>query len=92
MDTIHHVHYFHVICVLHENVTITLDEDAVRWAKVRAASNDTSVSRMLGDELRKKMLAEQHYGRAQKRFLSKSPTPLKPADTPYPDRDSLHER
>lgn len=47
---------------------------------------------MLGDELRKKMLAEQHYGRAQKRFLSKSPTPLKPADTPYPDRDSLHER
>jgi hypothetical protein len=75
-----------------KNVTITLDEDVVRWAKVWAASNDTSVSRMLGEDLRKKMLAEQHYGRAQKRFLSKSPTPLKSAGTSYPDRDSLYER
>ena len=75
-----------------KNVTITLDEDVVRWAKVWAASNDTSISRMLGEDLRKKMLVEQHYGRAQKRFLSKSPTPLKPAGASYPDRDSLYER
>ena len=74
-----------------KNVTITLDEDVVRLAKVWAASNDTSVSRMLGEELRKKMLAEQHYRRAQKRFLSKSPKPLKSAGTSYPDLDSLYE-
>jgi hypothetical protein len=41
-----------------KNVTITVDEDVVRWVKVWSASNDTSVSRMLGEELRKKMLAE----------------------------------
>jgi hypothetical protein len=75
-----------------KNVTITLDEDVVRWAKVWAASHDTSVSRMLGDELRKKMLAEQHYERAKKRFMSKSPKPLKSANTSYPGRDSLYER
>jgi len=75
-----------------KNVTITLDENVVRWAKVWAASHDTSVSRMLGDELRKKMLAEQHYERAKKRFLSKSLTPLKSAATTYPVRDSLYER
>ncbi|MCH7225623.1 DUF6364 family protein [Haloferula sp. A504] len=75
-----------------KNVTITLDEDVVRWAKVWAASHDTSVSRMLGEELRKKMLAEQHYERARKRFLSKGPTPLKAASIPYPTRDSLYDR
>ncbi len=75
-----------------KNVTITLDEDVIRWAKIWAASNDTSVSRMLGEELRKKMLAEQHYVRAKKRFLAKSPKPLKPAGTSFPTRDSLYER
>jgi hypothetical protein len=75
-----------------KNVTITLDEDVVRWAKVWAATHDTSVSRMLGEELRKKMLAEQHYERARKRFLGKAPKALKPAGTPYPGRDSLYER
>ena len=75
-----------------KNVTITLDEDVIRWAKVWAASHDTSVSRMLGAELNRKMLAEQHYERAKKRFLSRSPKPLKSADTSYPTRDSLYER
>jgi hypothetical protein len=75
-----------------KNVTITLDEDVIRWAKVWAASNDSSVSRMLGEELRKKMLAEQNYERAKRRFLGKSPRPLKSADSKYSDRESLYER
>lgn len=74
------------------NVTITLDENVVRWAKVWAASHDTSVSRMLGEELRRKMLSEQNYESAKKRFLSRSLKPLKSAETPYPDRDNLYER
>lgn len=75
-----------------KNVTITLDEDVLRWAKVWAAGHDTSVSRMLGEELRRKMLSEQHYERARKRFQMKAPTRLKPANTSYPDRDSLYGR
>lgn len=75
-----------------KNVTITLDEDVAKWAKIWAATHDTSVSRMLGEELRRKMLAEQHYERAKKRFLGKPPKPLKPANTSYPSRDSLYER
>jgi len=75
-----------------KNVTITLDENVIRWAKVWAASHDTSVSRMLGAELGKKMLAEQHYERAKKRFLGKTPTPLKSVHSAYPDRDSLYDR
>ena len=75
-----------------KNVTITLDEDVIRWAKVWAASHDTSVSRMLGEELRRKMLSEQSYERAKRRFQSKTPRPLKAAGVSYPGRESLYER
>jgi|LakMenEpi03Aug12_release.lakeMendotaPanAssembly.Ray.scaffolds.fasta_scaffold410869_3 hypothetical protein len=75
-----------------KNVTITLEEDVLRWAKVWAAGHDTSVSRMLGEELRRKMLSEQQYERARKRFQAARIKPLKSADTPYPCRESLYER
>jgi hypothetical protein len=75
-----------------KNVTISVDEDVLRWAKVWAARHDTSVSRMLGDELKRKMLSEERYERAWRRFQAKAPRPLKPAHTPYPSRDSLYER
>lgn len=75
-----------------KNVTITVEDDVLCWAKVWAASHDTSVSRMLGEELRRKMLAEKQYEWARKRFQSKTPQPLKPAGTPYPSRGILYER
>ena len=75
-----------------KNVTITVEEDVLRWAKVWAAQHDTSVSRMLGEELRRKMLSEKQYERARRSFQAKAPKPLKPAGTPYPSRDSLYER
>ncbi|MFY9841706.1 MAG: hypothetical protein WA718_06260 [Terriglobales bacterium] len=30
------------------NVTVTLEEDVARWARIEAARHDTSVSRLLG--------------------------------------------
>lgn len=75
-----------------KNVTITLEEEVLRWAKIRAASHDTSVSRMLGEELRQKMLSEKQYERAKRHFLGKPPKPLKPSNTPYPGRESLYDR
>lgn len=75
-----------------KNVTITLGEEVLRWAKVWAASHDTSVSRMLGEELRRKMLCEQNYELARKRFNSRKHKALKPPGTSYPTRDSLYER
>ena len=43
------------------NVTITLDEEVARWARIRAAESDTSVSRLVGDMLRKKMMEDKSY-------------------------------
>lgn len=75
-----------------KNVTITLEEDVARWARVWAAEHDTSVSRMLGDELKKKMQSDQQYQRAMRRFLARKPGKLKAAGRAYPSRDSLYER
>ena len=75
-----------------KNVTITLDEDVLLWAKVTAARQDTSVSRMLGEELRRKMLHEEAYERARKRYQSRQPQALKASEESYPPRDSLYER
>jgi hypothetical protein len=75
-----------------KNVTITLDEEILRWAKVTAAQQDTSVSRMLGEELRRKMMREEAYERGKRRFQSRQPKALKPTGETYPSRDSLYER
>lgn len=75
-----------------KNVTITVDEEVLRWAKVWAAQHDTSMSRMLGDELRKKMLSEKSYERARRRFQARAPQALKAEGTDYPSRESLYER
>jgi hypothetical protein len=75
-----------------KNVTITMEEDVARWAKVEAAKLDTSVSRMLGEILKKQMVADQQIQQAQDRFFSRSPRPLKPRDEAYPDRGSLYDR
>lgn len=75
-----------------KNVTITLDEEVARWARVWAAKHDTSVSRMLGEELKRKMQTDRQYERAMRRFLARKPKKLKASGSHYPSRDSLYER
>jgi len=41
------------------NVTVTLEEDVARWARIEAARRDTSVSRLLGELLKEHMSAEE---------------------------------
>lgn len=40
------------------NVTVTLEEDVAQWARIEAARHDTSVSRLLGSLLKKRMSAQ----------------------------------
>jgi hypothetical protein len=37
------------------NVTVTLEEDVAQWARIEAARQDTSVSRLLGELLKEQM-------------------------------------
>ena len=74
------------------NVTITLDEDVARWARIRAAERDTSVSRLVGELLREKMLEDQSYEVAMRACLARPARKLKKMGTRYPRRADLYGR
>jgi len=74
-----------------KNVTITLEEDVAQWARVWAARNDTSVSRILGELLHERMLREEGYEAAMQQFLAVTPRELKTTGH-YPTRDEIHQR
>jgi hypothetical protein len=73
------------------NVTVTLEDEVARWARLLAAREEKSVSRLLGEVLREKMLAERGYDAAMKSYFSRKPRRLKKSGG-YPSRDELHER
>lgn len=75
-----------------KNVTITLEEEVARWARIRAAEADTSLSRLVGDLLREKMHDESNYETSMQNYLSRSPSMLKNKENAYPDRGELHDR
>jgi plasmid stability protein len=75
-----------------KNVTITLDEEVARWARIRAAERDTSVSRLVGEMLREKMVEEQAYQIAKQQYLSRPAKKLKKPGTKYPRREELYGR
>lgn len=52
-----------------KNVTVTLDEEVARWARVRAAELDITVLRMLGDLLQKQMRREVTYPTEVRQYL-----------------------
>jgi len=72
------------------NLTITADEEVLRWARVKAAQENTSVARLVGDLLKERMRAERGYQAAKRRFLGAKPRVL--SRGPYPTRDELHDR
>jgi hypothetical protein len=82
------LHYIFVM----KNVTITLDEEVARWARIMAAEQNTSVSRLVGEMLREKMIEEQNYQIAMQQYLSHPPTVLKIAGEKLPVREALYER
>jgi len=75
-----------------KNVTITLDEKVAAWARIRAAERESSVSRLVGDMLKERMLEEESYQASMQHYLSQSPRLLKEPGAKYPSREELHER
>jgi len=71
-------------------VTITLEEDAARWTRMKAAKEDISVSRLLGQMIEERMVQQDEYAKAMKRALGRKPF-LK-TDGRYPSREEAHER
>lgn len=74
------------------NVTITLDDETARWARIEAARNDTSVSKLVGAMLREHMNRRNEYERAMRSYLSRGPVPMGAPGQRLPTRDELYER
>ena len=72
------------------NITITLEEDLARWARVEAARTDTSVSRYLASILKERMQQNDEYNAAKRRALARKPF-LK-SNGRYLTREEAHDR
>jgi hypothetical protein len=72
------------------NITITLDEEVARWARIKAAEEDTSVSQLVGHLLRQFMQQQRAFDRARRDFQRLASSVI--SDSPYPRREDLHDR
>ncbi|HEX4960640.1 MAG TPA: CopG family transcriptional regulator [Thermoanaerobaculia bacterium] len=74
-----------------KHMTVSLEEEIAKWVRTRAAEQHQSVSRYLGDMLRRQMAEETAYEEAMTRYLSRKPSRISDADS-YPKRDELYDR
>lgn len=72
------------------NITITLEEEVARWARVEAARKDTSVSSYLAGVLKQQMEGAEDYELAKKRALRRKP--FLRTGGKYLSREEAHER
>jgi len=73
-----------------QNMTITVDDDVARWARIRAAEQNTSVSRLVGNLLREQMRQHRRFEQARRQFKALRSGVISSA--PYPAREELHDR
>lgn len=74
-----------------KNVTITLEDEVARWARMEAAKEDISLSRFLGEILKDRMARRGEYARAMRRALRQKPF-FNSAGKPYLTREEAHDR
>ena len=74
------------------NVTITLDDDTLARARVKAAERNLSLSRFVGEVLREHMRGDDEYERAMRRALSRKPEVLLRPGERLPKREELYDR
>ena len=70
-----------------KNVTITVEDSALEWARIEAAKRNTSVSRLVGEMLAEKMRRDDAYGQAMREALKFKPLPFEGA---YLRRDEIY--
>jgi hypothetical protein len=75
-----------------KNITITLDSETAKWVRVKAAEENKSVSRFVGEVLQQQMKDRAAYLRAMRSFLSKPPYRLREPGEPLPRRQELYDR
>jgi len=73
------------------NLTLTLDEETFAKARVRAAERNLSLSRYIGELLKRELRHGDEYESAYRTWRAARPFALKGGER-YPNREELHER
>jgi hypothetical protein len=74
------------------NITLKLDADLLREARVLAAEEGRSVSALVADQLETLVRGRKAFARAQRRGLARLRDGFDLRWTPPRSRDELHER
>jgi plasmid stability protein len=74
------------------NVTITLDKETAAQVKVRAAERGMSLSRYIGEVLRRELRNGDIYDAAYRSWRAGKPFPLSGAPHPHPTREEIYDR
>jgi hypothetical protein len=74
-----------------KNVTITVEDNVLEWARIEAAKRNTSVSRMVGELLAEKMRHDDAYQRAYEEWKADR-AKFNSNGQPYPKREELYDR
>ena len=74
------------------NITLKLDSELLREARILAAEEDTSISALLAARLEQIVRERKTYNRARKRALARLRDGLDLKWAPPKSRDELHER
>jgi hypothetical protein len=75
-----------------QNITISIDRELIRQARVVAARRGTSVSGLLAAELARTVAEDDTYQRSQKQALVILDEGFHMGGQPLPPRDELHDR
>jgi hypothetical protein len=73
------------------NLTIRISDEAVLWARRKAAEENTSVSRLVGEMLERQMRLSDQYWRAFEHWKSNHPLAGRGAAERL-SREEVHER
>jgi len=74
------------------NITLRLDAELIKEARILAAQRGTSVSRMLAERLEELVRREKDYVAAQRRALARLEAGYDLGWSPPASRDELHDR
>jgi hypothetical protein len=74
-----------------QNITLSLDKTLIKKAKALAASRDTSISKMLGDELARMVEEAEYYDRSHRQAIALLEKGFHFGGLPV-DREALHDR
>lgn len=75
-----------------QNITISLDRELIRQARIIAAQRGTSVSKLLASELARAIEDAHTYDRARRQALATLEKGFHMGGQPLPPRDELHDR